>query len=332
MTESPIQRIAGIDLGSNSLKLAIAAARADLPPKTTIKHRIPLRLATDAFDHGRLMGGTIDRLIDACRKFSEILERIHIEACRTVATEAFRRVENAGEVIDRIREASGLAVEVLTPEAEIRLVLNAIRTHLADARDPDLLVDLGGGSLEICAPAGEGETDLRLESHALGLAAQFETFLESRPQDRDTRQELCLKASEMARELTSDLLDSVTPETVVLSGGQAAMLDGLAFEWNLWDYDDSTLNGVSLEDFKALCERAVREETLTLISFGIPPDRASMLAGAAAFYHTLAVRSGATRILIPRVGLMDGLLQTVLGQGQLWPPATKAEVDFSAPS
>jgi len=324
MTESPLQRIAGIDLGSNSLKLAIGAVSTNQLPQITIKHRIPLRLATDAFDGGRFRGETIDQLIEASRRFSEILERVRIEAYRAVATEAFRRVENAGEAIDRIREASGLVVEVLTPEAEIRLVLDAIRSRMIDGRNPDLLVDLGGGSLEICAPAGEEGTHLRLESHSIGLAARFETFLESRQPGRDTRQELCLKASELASELTSELLDSVAPETVVLSGGQAAMLDALAFEWNLWGYDDSTLNGVSLEEFKALCERAVREETLTLISFGIPPDRASMLAGAAAFYHTLAVRSVATRILIPRVGLMDGLLRTVLGQGGAWPPVDES--------
>ncbi len=320
MTESPLQRIAGIDLGSNSLKLAIAAVRIDLLPQITIKHRIPLRLATDAFDRGRLRGDTIGQLIDASQRFAEILERVKIEAYRAVATEAFRRVENAGEVIHRIRESSGLTIEVLTPEAEIRLVLDGIRTRMVDGRDPDLLVELGGGSLEICVPAREEGTNLRLETHSIGLAARFETFLESRQPGRDTRQELCLKASELASELTSELLDSVTPETVVLSGGQAAMLDALAFEWNLWGYDDSTLNGISLEDFNALCERAMREETLTLIALGIPPDRASMLAGAAAFYHTLAVRSGAARILIPRVGLMEGLLRTVLGQGEAWPP------------
>ena len=142
MTESPLQRIAGIDLGSNSLKLAIGAVSTDQLPQITIKHRIPLRLATDAFDGGRFRGETIDQLIEASRRFSEILERVRIEAYRAVATEAFRRVENAGEAIDRIREASGLVVEVLTPEAEIRLVLDAIRTRMIDGRNPDLLVDL----------------------------------------------------------------------------------------------------------------------------------------------------------------------------------------------
>jgi exopolyphosphatase/guanosine-5'-triphosphate,3'-diphosphate pyrophosphatase len=324
MPEPPIQRIAGIDLGSNSLKLAIAAAQTGRLPEMTIRHRIPLRLATDAFDGGCLHEGTIDRLLTACQRFAEILDRVRIVACRTVATEAFRRIDNAVDVIERISDASGLTVEVLTPEEEIGLVLGGVTAHLPDGLEPDLLVDLGGGSLDIVVPPGEEGGDLRIENHPLGLAALFETFLDSREPGRETRQELSFLASKLAAELTSHLLDALSPETIVLSGGQAAMLDNLAIEWGFWEYDASSLSSVTPERFRSLSDRMVREEILTLISFGIPPDRASMLAGAAAFYHTLADRCGAASIIISRAGLMDGLLPTVLEQGSAWPPADES--------
>jgi len=324
MSESPIQRVVGIDLGSNSLKLAIAAVRSDRLPEITIRKRITLRLATDAFDRGRLRDETFESLIEACRRFSEILDQVKVAAYRAVGTEAFRKMVNADEVIRGIGEGSGLTVELLTPESEARLVLDAIRNLIVGGREPDLLVELGGGSLEICAPAGEEETGLRFETHSLGLAARFETFLESRPSGRDTRLELRLRAAKLASELESDLLDSTAPETIVLSGGQAAMLDSLAVKWGLWSDDSSTLDGITPVEFNTLCERMVREETDVIASLGVPPDRAPMLAGAAAFYHALAVRAGAARILVPRAGLMDGLLLTVSEQGRAWPPGRES--------
>lgn len=321
MTESLIQRIAGIDLGSNSLKLAVAGMRTDGAPEITLRERIPLRLATDAFEHESFSSETIDRLIEACWRFSDILERVHVGHYRAVGTEAFRRTVNSEQVVGRIRDASGLRVEIITSETEAWLVLQAIRQQMIGGREPDLLVDLGGGSLEICAPAGEEEVGLRIESHPLGLAARFETFLETREPGRETRLQLRLKAMELASELVSDLLDTVEPDTLVISGGQALMLDFLAVEWGMWSEEHSSLNGVTARELNRLCERTVSEETEALLAMGIPPDRAPMLAGAAALYHALAVRAGASRILIPRTGLMDGLLLTIPEEGHPWPPS-----------
>ncbi|MFC1499916.1 hypothetical protein ACFL6T_02725 [Candidatus Zixiibacteriota bacterium] len=319
MRESLIQRIAGIDLGSNSLKMAVAGLRAGHAPEITVRERIPLRLATDAFKDESFSVETIDRLVEACWRFSEILEKVHVGHYRAVGTEAFRRSGNVEQVLTRILEGSGLRVEVLTAEMEAWLVVQAIRRQMIGGREPDLIVDLGGGSLEICAPAGEEEVGLRLESHSLGLAARFETFLEARSPGRISRMELRVKASELGAELVSELLDAGKTDTIVISGGQAGMLDALAVEWGMWGEDYSTINGVTQEELQQLCERTVVEETESLTSCGIPADRAPMLSGAAAFYYAIAVRSGASRIVIPRTGLMDGILLTLPDQGHAWP-------------
>ncbi|MFC1628950.1 hypothetical protein ACFL3H_07545 [Gemmatimonadota bacterium] len=320
MTEPLIQRIAGIDLGSNSLKMAVAGLRTGGTAQITLRERIPLRLATDAFDRKQFSDETINSLIEACWRFSEILERVHVGCYRAVATEAFRRAENAKHAVSRIYEGSGLQVEVITSAMEARLVLQAVRRQLIGGREPDLIIDLGGGSLEISAPAGQEEAGLRLESHSLGLAAIFETFLESRSPGRETRLQLRLKATDLVSELPSDLLDIGGVDTIVISGGQASMLDSLAVRWSMWGEEYSTLNGITPGELNQLCERTVTEETELLISLGIPSDRAPMLSGAAAFYHAVAVRSGASRIVIPRTGLMDGILLTLPEEGYLWPP------------
>jgi exopolyphosphatase/pppGpp-phosphohydrolase len=102
------------------------------------------------------------------------------------------------------------------------------------------------------------------------------------------------------------------------------MLDSLAVTWGLWTEDASTLNGITPQEFNTLCERTVSEETETIVKLGIPADRAPMLAGAAAFYHALAVRTGADRIVIPRTGLMEGLLLTLPDDGLPWPPVSQS--------
>ncbi len=324
MTESSIQRVAGIDLGSNSLKMAVAGLRKGGIPEVTLRERIPLRLATDAFDREEFSDETVDRLIEACWRFSEILERVQVGCYRAVGTEAFRRTENAEQTVSRIREGSGLQVEILTAEMEAWLVLQAIRGQMIGGREPDIIIDLGGGSLEISAPAGEEEVGLRLESHSLGLAARFATFIESRLPDRETRLQLRLKAANLASELASDLLDSGGVDTIVITGGQASMLDSLAVQWGMWGEEYSSLNGITPRELNQLCDKTVFLETDSLIACGIPSDRAPMLSGAAAFYHAIAVRAGASRIIIPRTGLMDGVLLTLPEEGHLWPPGEES--------
>jgi exopolyphosphatase/pppGpp-phosphohydrolase len=159
------------------------------------------------------------------------------------------------------------------------------------------------------------------ESHALGLAARFEDYLAEHGGGEDARRQLAEQAFEIGRDLESGLLASCSEgTTAVMVGGQAGMLDRLAVEWGVWDQDAARADGIPLSLFEKVRERVVETPVETLVEMGVPEDRAPMLAGAAALYASMAARAGSRRVALPRVGLMDGLLDSIRERGRAWPP------------
>ncbi|MFO7768504.1 MAG: hypothetical protein R6W82_06080 [bacterium] len=319
---------AGLDLGSNSLRLQIVQPAGEGEFEQIDAGRSTLRLANDAFDTGRFSEKTIERLKGAMAAFASAMYGQDVTRYRSVATEAFRRAANHEEAAERVREAAGIRIETISSEEEARLVLVAVRAELGDLEGaPPLVVDLGGGSLDLILDRGEGKEPL-LESHALGLAARFESFLAERVAGEEVRRGLGQEAARIGERLDSAILDDA-PEgaPVVFVGGQAAMLDLLAEQWGMWSAADSTRDGAPLDAFDTFYERLAGTPPEILEGLRIPADRAPMLTGAAALYRALAVRVGSPSMRLPRTGLMDGLLRTIGEEGHPWPPEEEQGVD-----
>jgi len=326
---------AGLDLGSNSLRLRIVkAVRAGAGGFEQIDAgRSSLRLANDAFGEGRFSERTVARLKGALAAFASAMYGQDVTCYRAVATEAFRRASNREQTVQRVREATGLRIDVIDPGEEASLVLSAVRAALGGELDPPpLVVDLGGGSLDLMrAEQGHSGSEADLESHALGLAARFQEFLEEHGQDEKARRALAEEAARIGEGLDSELLDGAPRGTpAVFVGGQAAMLDHLAEQWGMWEEAVSTRAGVPLGRFDPFFERLVSTEPMILEGLGVPADRAPMLAGAAALYLALARRVGSPKLHLPRTGLMDGLLHTLPERGHPWPPPREPTVDKAA--
>ncbi len=321
MNTSLSHPIAGLDFGSNSLRLAIARLDPDVGPVTIHRDRVALRLASDAFGPGRFSTETIAAIEGVAARFARAMDNHGVVRYRAVGTEAFRRAENAAEAAGQVQEAGGIRLETLSAGEEASLVLKAVDHWSVGTSPAALVVDLGGGSMELMAPPSGAEAmSPRLESHPLGLAARFEEFLQEHEEGEETRRELSRRAEELARSLNSDLLDG-TPAggTVAFVGGQAAMLDHLAVQWELWEEELSAGEGITLDQFDLLCMRVVSQPAMVLVETGVPLDRASMIPGAAALYRTMAARIQAASIRLPRVGLMEGLLMSVHQAGRPWP-------------
>ena len=329
MLPSETVRIAGIDLGSNSLRLRVVDQEPDGALVEVTRRRAALRLATDAFGPGNFSDDTIYRLARVVGSYAADLDLHHVRSYRAVGTEAFRRVSNGAAAVDRIGRDTRMEVEILTASEEATLVAGAVETAIAPDRggkgEVPLIVDLGGGSLDLILPGREEAIEPGHESHALGLAARFEDYLAEHGGDEDARRQLAEQAFEIGRDLESELLGSCSEGTsAVMVGGQAGMLDRLAVEWAVWEQDAARMGGISLSLFEKVRERVTETPVATLVRMGVPEDRAPMLAGAAALYASMAVRVGARRIVLPRVGLMDGLLETVGEKRQSWPPGEES--------
>ena len=143
-------KIAAVDVGSNAIRVSIA--HADMHAKTyTLVHeeRHALRLGADVFNTGFLSETTLQAMTSCFLSIKALLKKHGVVRTYAVATSAMREARNRDEAVERIFNITGLLLHIIEGVEEARLGRLALKS-LADMLGNDvLLMDLGGGSLEI---------------------------------------------------------------------------------------------------------------------------------------------------------------------------------------
>src|ERR1043165_441845 len=115
------QTIASIDIGSNSLKLAIAQAAASDSFTIISQERERVRLGHETLKTHRLSSEAINLSADAIGKFRSIAESRNADSILAVATASVREAQNASEFVSEIKRQTGVTVEVLSDRKSTRL-------------------------------------------------------------------------------------------------------------------------------------------------------------------------------------------------------------------
>jgi exopolyphosphatase/guanosine-5'-triphosphate,3'-diphosphate pyrophosphatase len=139
---------AALDLGTNNCRLMIARARRGGYSVVDTYSRI-VRLGEGLTTTGRLSDAAQERTIEALKRCTEIIARWDVRAVHAVTTEAARAASNSNSFIERVRQETGLVLEVIGPEMEADLALRG-SSSLIDAKARQIVVmDIGGGSTEL---------------------------------------------------------------------------------------------------------------------------------------------------------------------------------------
>ena len=141
--------VAAVDAGSNAIRLAMV----DVGPTGIVTRkraaRYALRLGGEVFSKGRIASEHVPRLIAVCRDIVGRMQRAGIERYRAVATSAMRDAQNGSEIADVIRRETGLELEIISGAEEGRIMRLTLTRALGSLSSDCLLVDLGGGSVEL---------------------------------------------------------------------------------------------------------------------------------------------------------------------------------------
>jgi exopolyphosphatase / guanosine-5'-triphosphate,3'-diphosphate pyrophosphatase len=137
-----------IDLGTNNCRLLIARPADQGLTVIDAFSRI-VRLGEGMTQTGRLSDEAMDRAVAALGVCSDKLRRRNVSLSRSVATEACRRAENGREFVDRVREETGIVLDIIDPQEEARLAVLGCHKLLEPGDGPALIFDIGGGSTEL---------------------------------------------------------------------------------------------------------------------------------------------------------------------------------------
>jgi exopolyphosphatase / guanosine-5'-triphosphate,3'-diphosphate pyrophosphatase len=195
--------LAVADLGSNAVRLQIAAAQPDGTFTVLSEDRAPVRLGAQVFRTGRLSSESIAACATAMQRFGKLAQRAGARRVRAVATSAVREASNREQLLRSVNAASGFTVEVISGAEEGRLICLGVLQG-TPASDRALLLDIGGGSTEVIAARGEEpESAWSLQ---LGSVRLTEFFVRNDPLTR--------REAKLLDEAVDDALDEIDPSLV----------------------------------------------------------------------------------------------------------------------
>lgn len=148
------ERVAAIDVGSNSIRCLIAERGEDGHLNVIDDLKDQPRLARGLASSGRLAPESMDRAIEALARMTQAAERRGVARIAIVATSAVRDAANGAEFVERVKHEIGIPLEVIDGETEARLAFLSVREHFAIVRGRSVVADIGGGSLELVLAVG----------------------------------------------------------------------------------------------------------------------------------------------------------------------------------
>lgn len=176
-------RLGVLDVGSNTVHLLVVDAHPGARPLPAYSHKTDLRLAELLEPDGRLGERGAERLVETVAEALEVAEDKGVEDLLPFATSALREAPNGEDVLARVRREAGVDLQVLTGPDEARLTFLAVRRWFGWSSGRLLVLDIGGGSLEVGAGTDE-EPDAAV-SLPLGAGRLTRAWLHGNPPGPD---------------------------------------------------------------------------------------------------------------------------------------------------
>ena len=172
-------KLAAIDIGSNSIKLAVVDAAASDSFAVLCREKEVVRLAHNTLRRGHLAQEAIERAAACIKRFKTITEARGAEKVVAVATAAIREAKNSDRFVREIEQRTGVTVEILSGVEEARLIGLAASRGCTRGRGTTINIDIGGGSTELSL--FRDGAPLTLISVKLGAVGLTERYLTSNP-------------------------------------------------------------------------------------------------------------------------------------------------------
>jgi len=194
------ERIAAIDVGSNSVRLLVAEYDPASGLSVIDELKDHPRLAAGLASTGCLDDAAMNRAIQALARMREVCQRRGVRRISAVATAAVREAENGPWFVRRVRQELDIPLRIIDSDTEAALSYRSVAHHFPLAGERALVADIGGGSLELIG-AVDGLVELTL-SLPLGAVRLTELYL---PGDRAAHKEVAVLRNAVRRRLKRGL-------------------------------------------------------------------------------------------------------------------------------
>jgi exopolyphosphatase/guanosine-5'-triphosphate,3'-diphosphate pyrophosphatase len=286
-------RYGAIDIGSNAVRLLIADIVENentISFKKNTLIRVPLRLGDDAFLDQHISDKKVIDLIKTMQAFRNLMDVYKVTDYMAYATSAMREAGNGPEIVRRVQQEANINLEIVHGQKEANIIYASHIEQSLERNKNYLYIDVGGGS-----------TELSVFSDSKMIASQSFNIGTIRILDNQDKDETWSDMHDFVKENTK----SYKSITGIGTGGNINKIFRLSQEKegvpmsfaklkSLYNY----LNSFSLKD--------------RINVLGLNQDRADVIIPACEIYITLMKWASIKNIYVPKVGLVDGIIQTLI--------------------
>lgn len=264
-------RLGVLDIGSNTVHLLIVDVRLGGRPVPQRSHKLTLRLMRYLQDDGSISDEGVTALLSAIGECTAIARSERLDDFVVMATSALREAANGEQVVARIEAEAEVTLDILSGDDEARLTFLAVRRWFGWSAGRILLLDIGGGSLEIASGDNE-EPDIAL-SVPLGAGRSTVGFFHTDPPSAADQRALRLYAKAVLDDAVAQVKPFGRPDHVIGSSKTIRSLARLAgnVQPGVGDGDRAVLTRAQLDDWVPRLARMDAGSRSALP--GITPDR-----------------------------------------------------------
>ena len=306
---APVRQVAVIDIGTSSIRLAVAEINANRQVRQLETLAQAVNLGKDAFIRGSISKATVEECVRVLKSYRRILKEYQIEnpaQVRVVATSAVREATNRLAFVDRIYIATGFQVEPLDEAEVIRITFLGVQPFLLS--DPSLanaralVTEVGGGSTELLLVKG-GDV-VYSHTYRLGSLRLRETLEALRAPTLKVRNIMETHIHRTVEEIVEHVSRDGSIELIAMGGDVRFAVRQLQPEW-----DGRSLARLSLKALEDFTNRILGQTDDRLVrKYRLSYPEAETLGPALLAYVLMAKELALSSVLVTNVNLRDGLL------------------------
>jgi len=285
-------KLAAVDIGSNAIRFQISTV-LDSGPRIMFKKleyvRFPLRLGHDVFSTNRISEQSMEKFVKLMRAYKLLIELYEADDYMFCATSAMRESENGEELAKRVYDELGITINIISGHEEADMVNKAIASYLSD--QSYIHIDVGGGSTELNLYADGKKTKTR--SFKIGSVRVLE------------HTDSPVMWQDMENWVKSNVDKSFGKITAVGTGGNISKIFEIA--------KVKPGRAFTLKKIRSTMEM-IKSKTIEqrIYEMQMNPDRADVIVPASDIYMKVMEWAKSPEMIVPEVGLKDGILLHLL--------------------
>ena len=300
-------RIAAVDIGTNSLHMIVVRVRPDLSYEVIDREKEMVRLGAGGLDGRALTPEATHAALQVMSKFKRLADSHGVDEIIAVATSATREAENGPEFLKAIVEKTGIRANVISGTEEARFIHRAAAYGVGAAGDTVVVIDIGGGSVEITRGTGPNMDVGR--SFKLGVIRLTERFVKSDPlTPRDERKLNRYLDAELGKYL--DQIRRAGFDRIVGTSGTILSLGAVTLAEGHQPAGGSLRNRrISAKQLRRTRKMLVSHDLQQRLRVpGLEPRRADLAVAGAILLDAILRRLGADDITLCDLSLREGLV------------------------